>query len=414
MLVNTLCRAIERDLAGLVPPIAWPADQRRLRCFGHIINIGVNAFLFKQDPDAVEYAIELAGRAGRPIEEEFAQGEGKSRGWTKEAAMQKLDGFIMALGSSSDLYNGFLERNQGRTIHRPNDTRWNSWFDAIDDALALRDEYNGFVAKEEQLREFELTITDWSSLEQTHNFLGPFKEVVKRCEGDYVTLDQLQESMDFLVSHYKEQMTMQAPNTGLRAAIATSWYAFDKYYQKLDTVGIYVAALLLHPGRRRAYLEAEWKRDWIAPALRRARELWKEKYEGMPHEDEPSLAAPSVTHELSQFELWRRSVKDKQKAKDKLDEFDHFVKASPEDIEMPVLRWWLQPAIQKTYPTLWRMAVDCLSAAAMSADSERVFSGTRRTISYDRSTLTSAHIAELETQKQWKVPGLPDMSYTDE
>ena len=52
------------------------------------------------------------------------------------------------------------------------------------------------------------------------------------------------------------------------------------------------------------------------------------------------------------------------------------------------------------------MAINVLSAPAMSSSSERVFSGTKRTISVDRSSLSSIHIKQLETQKQWKVSGL--------
>lgn len=57
--------------------------------------------------------------------------------------------------------------------------------------------------------------------------------------------------MDFLVSHYRRQSERQQANIGLQAAITTSWYAFDKYYGKIDEVEVYVAALLLHPKRRK-------------------------------------------------------------------------------------------------------------------------------------------------------------------
>lgn len=52
------------------------------------------------------------------------------------------------------------------------------------------------------------------------------------------------------------------------------------------------------------------------------------------------------------------------------------------------------------------MAIDVLSAPAMSSSSERVYSGAKRTISVDRSLLSSIHTKQLETQKQWKISGL--------
>jgi len=49
--------------------------------------------------------------------------------------------------------------------------------------------------------------------------------------------------------------------------------------------------------------------------------------------------------------------------------------------------WWLQDGIRGRWPTLSKMAIDVLSIPAMSAEPERVFSGARRTISWDRAQL---------------------------
>lgn len=53
----------------------------------------------------------------------------------------------------------------------------------------------------------------------------------------------------------------------------------DKYYNKTDESGAYAAATLLHPNKRRAYLQAAWKSRWIKPGIQRAEELWTKKYE---------------------------------------------------------------------------------------------------------------------------------------
>lgn len=398
---NTFCRAVQQHLDQ--DGVAWPADQRRLRCFGHIINIAVCAFLFRRNEEAVEHAIRQAEAANRPFEEQCIDG---SNGWTQEVALQKLHGFTSVLQGNTDLYNEFIAL-AGRVVHRPNETRWHSWFDAINDALEIQKLYNEFVTSHQQhLREFELSLADWQSLRDTRDFLRPFKEVCKRCEGDYVTLEQIQVGMDFLVSHYRRQSDRQQANIGLQAAITTSWYAFDKYYGKIDEVEVYVAALLLHPKRRKQYLDIEWKREWVQPALRRAKHLWCGAYKDSDQHSSAQREEERPVQELSEFELWELEHHAKGRARAKVDDFDRFVKSYQEDIRMPVLEWWLQPAVQEAYPTLWRMAIDVLSAPAMSSSSERVFSGTKRTISVDRSSLSSMHIKQLETQKQWKVSGL--------
>ena len=52
------------------------------------------------------------------------------------------------------------------------------------------------------------------------------------------------------------------------------------------------------------------------------------------------------------------------------------------------------------------MAVDILSIPAMSADPERIFSGTRRTISWDRMQLGASVIERGEYLKSWIRSGI--------
>ena len=47
------------------------------------------------------------------------------------------------------------------------------------------------------------------------------------------------------------------------------------------------------------------------------------------------------------------------------------------------------------------MAIDILSIPAMSAEPERVFSGSRRTISWDRACLSGKIVEQTECLKSW-------------
>jgi hypothetical protein len=55
------------------------------------------------------------------------------------------------------------------------------------------------------------------------------------------------------------------------------------------------------------------------------------------------------------------------------------------------------------------MAINILSVPAMSDEAERVFSGARRTISWDRSQLSPKTIEAVECLKHWKKNGILDM-----
>jgi len=94
------------------------------------------------------------------------------------------------LRRSDRLFNAF-KRLAGKSIRRPNNTRWNSYLNTFEDALSLRASYTSFVIDNPSLYEHELTAADWTLVETTTNFLQPFREATKRCEGDYVTLDKV-------------------------------------------------------------------------------------------------------------------------------------------------------------------------------------------------------------------------------
>ena len=47
------------------------------------------------------------------------------------------------------------------------------------------------------------------------------------------------------------------------------------------------------------------------------------------------------------------------------------------------------------------MAIDILSIPSMSAEAERVFSGARRTVSWERILLGSTSIERMECLKSW-------------
>ena len=48
------------------------------------------------------------------------------------------------------------------------------------------------------------------------------------------------------------------------------------------------------------------------------------------------------------------------------------------------------------------MAIDILSIPAMSDEPERVFSGARRTVSWDRGQMKAKTLEQVECLKHWK------------
>lgn len=93
---------------------------------------------------------------------------------------------------------------------------------------------------------------------------------------------------------------------------------------------------------------------------------------------------------LTPFQRWELTTRGKQRSAkvDQQDEFEGFIETAPNEMEADPLDYWQQEAVQRTYPRLHKLAINTLSALAMSAESERVFSGARRTISPFRASLS--------------------------
>jgi len=223
-----------------------------------------------------------------------------------------------------------------------------------------------------------------------------------------VTLDQVQLSMDYVRQHYITQRSQHDGDRVMLESIVTSWYAFDKYYSIIDKTAAYTTAVLLHPNCRKSYLTATWKKNWIAEDITRSTKLWLQ-YKA----DKPVLETEA--EERPSFEQFLAGVAAKQRCSrgGESDDFSRFIAAPPDHLDITPLEWWLLPLQRRSYPELSRLAIDVLSAPAMSAESERVFSGARRTIPWTRAKLSAPVIEALECLKHWQRSGLVNEEFLE-
>ncbi|TKA55306.1 hypothetical protein B0A49_13415 [Cryomyces minteri] len=395
---DKLLRVISSELAKQDPPIEWDPVQHRCRCFGHIVNLATQAFMFAEDSQAISIAEQrVANSQSETIDEALTEPvtQDKKQGWHATEPVQKLYNFMIACRNMV-YHNEFKTLSGGRSISKPGDTRWNGWFLMIEQGFQLRPAVVTMIDRHDtDLEQHRLTMDDWRVLQETLEFLQPFYEVTKLLEGDEATLDEMQEKMDFLISHFKD-------------AIDTSWILFNKYWELLDETPVYVAALLLHPSQRLAYLTKTWtgqgSRGWLTAGVKRAKELWLQQYKG---QYTPQQAEPAIPSASAQPTAWER-YKKKIDITPIEDDFTSFINAPPTKLAQgsTPISWWCQPDQQAAYPALSKMAVDCLSALPMSAESERSFSGSRRTISWERARLGGVIVEQIQCCKSWERTGL--------
>jgi hypothetical protein len=174
----------------------------------------------------------------------------------------------------------------------------------------------------------------------------------------------------------------------------------------------YVAALVLNPMFRTRYINLHWLRKWRALALAKVKKLWERYREAKI----PALTTIPFSYEKQ----------NKGEAAKPLDTYDR-IKASLETVARPAsedeyedynsqesydpgtkgaLAWWCQDTQRQRWPRLSLMAIDILSIPLMSDEPERVFSGARRTVSWDRGQMEPETMERRECLKHWKKSGI--------
>jgi len=200
--------------------------------------------------------------------------------------------------------------------------------------------------------------------------------------------------MDALTSWLEKSLVQHASDKDFVSRIKKGCQVFDKYYNKTDISPLYAAALVLHPMRRTAYIKANWKDKWAKVALRKVKELWEVYREQAPTSLSPlhSRLPQQLPKELDEFDRIAQNL-GKYTRPASQDENQDYASGEPCDIgKVPALTWWCQDQQRKRWPRLSYMAMDILSIPAMSDEPERVFSGARRTITWEQCGASGTQI----------------------
>ncbi|EXU94779.1 hypothetical protein X797_012138, partial [Metarhizium robertsii] len=266
--------------------ISFHPGRRRIRCIAHIINLSLQAFLLASSREALRAALSAASDAtGAEMYEQFyfmlydaSSGESASRcealaqqkafssdiqkdkinrgarrppdfkdsefrGWQTIPAMRKLHNIAVWLRNSS-IHSDLWEDRVGLRLGIDNDTRWNSWYNLIDNLIRKQPQIKQFLLDyDKQIDDNILNLSDWDYLEKTHRFLQPFASATLWAEGKNSTLSQVLTIMDGLLRHYeKNKEHYSKPETLDRRilhSIEMGWFILDKYYTMTEDAPVY-------------------------------------------------------------------------------------------------------------------------------------------------------------------------------
>jgi hypothetical protein len=202
----------------LAEELHFDAGKRHVLCMGHIINLVAHKVLFGSDVEAFE--VELESNVTAEVVELAS--------WRHKGPIGKLHNLICYISHSSNRQDAFLRlqeiavENDGEAsdalwqqplcLIRDNVTRWNSWYDAAEHAIKLRQfideftddelaDYRAKLARHEaranaaqreppkvpSLLQDRLTPDDWEVIITYMTILKPCKQATMKLQGNVST-----------------------------------------------------------------------------------------------------------------------------------------------------------------------------------------------------------------------------------
>ncbi|EAQ90620.1 hypothetical protein CHGG_02555 [Chaetomium globosum CBS 148.51] len=293
--------------------------------------------------------------------------------------------------------------------------------------------------------ENKLTANDWEVISVLKEILLDFELVVKALQGDGQPREKKRSSCDepislvqgaswdlldgyefLLESLERAKARVEDLVDGEHVAINVNnaWMKLDKYYEKIGQSPLIYAATALHPRHRWGRFEAwrEHHADWIEPAKLQVRELWRQQYRDLPVEQKEASEPPTKIPRLSsnRFAIFRTQERTPTNSAPtspspfpspalvELDEFERW-QLDNSDFdwyeEDPRAYWHKR---RNTYPRLARMALDLHTVLPMSAEVERLFSVTGHMVTPLRNRLQANTISLCQILRSWYDAGVID------
>lgn len=223
--------------------------QCRLRCFGHIINLTVKAFLWGTDADAFEIEI----NSHQVLQHETEELEA----WWQKGPLSKLHNIITWISRSPKRRDRFEEKVQQilgpntkvlALIHG-NTTRWGGDYNSLTRAFDLQEPLKEFVASgirrnedgeyeglPSSLQYDELSIVDWDTLRDIMDILEPLhhwqlklqkKEHFRQLHDIFPAMDELLGQLEESKQLY-ESISRRHNTQHIRTSINAAWLILNK------------------------------------------------------------------------------------------------------------------------------------------------------------------------------------------
>jgi hypothetical protein len=347
------------------------------------------------------------------------------------SSLGKLHNIIIHIRGSAIRTKSFTDE-AGERIPLDNRTRWNSWYNMLERSLKHEKSIDFYLKNQPDLKLDLLKAKDWAMLRTISEFLGRFKSHTKQLESEGDDISQvlphlLHVRLWFNASKQNiarkdgqptSRTTVEERDFLLRIQNAET--AWQKWWDLLWQNTTYLLATLLNPTYRTRWFKEGLRALALDPktiqeGLNRTKTAWLQWHQQKLEDDRIArLTEVSIqpkkrrttyhrTRAETLYELNSRLFGDW--SSNDISEYEEYLNQPATQLSydeaksFKPLAWWCEPSIQIKWPHLSSLAISVLSFPAMSAEPERVFSGGRRTISWERSQLLPETIEVLECLK---------------
>ncbi|OJZ88799.1 hypothetical protein ASPFODRAFT_103956, partial [Aspergillus luchuensis CBS 106.47] len=285
-----------------------------------------------------------------------------------KGAIMKVRLLTLWIARSPQRRQDWKEVSPGKQVSYDVDTRWNSTYIMIQDALRLQTQLGQFTRIHPEVQALQLTVDKWSTLQQVAKILKPFWDHTN--SGDF------------------EDVSVE-----IRDAVEGGIRKMNKFARKMDDNLLYYVASVLDPRIKSSLIVSQMSEQDSGFIISQVRDFLKKEYPPEPLVSrEVDLPRPPGMSET----MWRTLRKVQPSKEASLSDIDKYLDSPPvnwshhmiddSDTEW-VLKWWKANAFN--FPLLAKAARDYLPIPSAEVGIEREFSSARDVLGLRRHCLNA-------------------------
>jgi hAT family C-terminal dimerisation region len=312
-----------------------------------------------------------------------------------KSAIVKIRLLVLWISDSPQRKQAWKEVSPSKQISYDVDTRWNSTYIMISDAIRLRKEVTQFVRNHSDIQVLQLADGEWSMLQQIQKVLKPFWDhtnaVSTSCPTIVESLPIYWNLDDILDDIKKGEGDFQGITKDIQDAAEAGIQKMNKFAKKMDGNILYYVAAVLDPRIKTSVIRAQMNQEDANVIVSQVREFLKKQYPL----DEDSSSSPERPSGMPES-LWRTLKMVHPVQSTMASDIDRYLDSMPvnwshrfiEDGDPDwVLKWWKANAFN--YPLMSQAVRDYFPVPSAEVGVERLFSNARDVLGIRRHCLNA-------------------------